>query len=282
MKRRYREVQGVRMHWEELGEGLPVVMVHGFATSPSLWRHVIPRIQQSRCLAWELVGYGSSIPQGEGRDLSAARQAEYMLDWLQTLRIRRAVFVGHDLGGAIVQIAAAQRPETCAGLVLINSIGYDAWPVMMTRASRVAGRLIERLPEPIFRAAFRRFLRLGHIDRPHMRNAFALYWTHYAKHGARALVRQARALDLRDTRHVIARLRNLDVPMRVVWAAGNRFLPSGYGFRFARDLNAPARYIPKDRHFTPEDNPAVVADVIGDIVTEWRGKEQPTRRRRYG
>ncbi|MDQ3913294.1 MAG: hypothetical protein M3305_16295 [Actinomycetota bacterium] len=49
---------GVRMRWEESGEGPPVVFVHGIPTSPQLWRYVIPRVE-GRALAWEMVGYGS-------------------------------------------------------------------------------------------------------------------------------------------------------------------------------------------------------------------------------
>ena len=74
-----------------------------------------------------MVGYGSSIPQGKARNVSVARQADYLLDWLKALDIDRTVLVGHGLGGGVVPIAARQRPTACAGLVFVNSIGYDAW-----------------------------------------------------------------------------------------------------------------------------------------------------------
>lgn len=75
MESNFVEVGGVRMRWEERGEGQPAVFVHGIPTSPRLWRHVIPKVNGARCLAWEMVGYGASIPEGEGRDISVARQA---------------------------------------------------------------------------------------------------------------------------------------------------------------------------------------------------------------
>lgn len=92
-------VDGITMRWEEQGIGAPLVLVHGIPTSPALWRHVVPRIGTARCLAFEMVGYGSSIPQGRGRDISVARQAEYLVAWAQAIRSRSAVLVGHDLGG---------------------------------------------------------------------------------------------------------------------------------------------------------------------------------------
>jgi pimeloyl-ACP methyl ester carboxylesterase len=55
-------VQGIPVRWEESGEGVPVVFVHGIPTSPMLWREVVPRVAGARCLAFEMVGYGYSIP----------------------------------------------------------------------------------------------------------------------------------------------------------------------------------------------------------------------------
>jgi pimeloyl-ACP methyl ester carboxylesterase len=49
-------VDGITMRWEEQGEGMPVILVHGIPTCPALWRHVMPLIAGVRCLAWEMVG----------------------------------------------------------------------------------------------------------------------------------------------------------------------------------------------------------------------------------
>ena len=126
METRTTTVDGVRMRWAEHGAGTPLVLVHGIPTNPGLWRHVVPRVTGARCLAWEMVGYGESIPEGRGRDIAVARQADYLLAWLQALGIGRAVFAGHDLGGGVVQIAAVRKPAACAGLFLTNAIGYDS------------------------------------------------------------------------------------------------------------------------------------------------------------
>ena len=98
-----------------------------------------------RNLAWEMVGYGESIPEGRERDISVARQADYLLAWLMTLGIDRAVLAGHDLGGGVVQIAAVRQPAVCAGLFLTNAIGYDSWPIPSVKALRAMGALVERL-----------------------------------------------------------------------------------------------------------------------------------------
>ncbi|MBA2491920.1 MAG: alpha/beta fold hydrolase [Gammaproteobacteria bacterium] len=285
MKRRHRDVNGLWMNWRESGEGLPVVMVHGLATSPMLWRNVMPKVSSARCLAWELVGYGNSMSQGARRNISVAQQAVYLLDWLRALRIRRAIFVGHGLGGGVLQVALKRKPAVCQGLVLVNSVGYDAWPTPAVNITRRFPRLVERLPKFLFRLAFRRLMRISHVTRAAADEAFALYWPYYAEDGPRAFVRQAKDLHLRDTRNVITALQQIAAPKCVIWGARDRILPVRYGFRFARDLDATLQYIFKGGHFSPEDHPQIVADAINDMVVQVQAggdASQPEVVRRYG
>jgi pimeloyl-ACP methyl ester carboxylesterase len=275
MINRHRDVDGVRMHWQECGEGLPVVMVHGLCTSPLLWRHVAPRIVGARCLAWEMVGYGNSINYASTPAISIAQQATYLLAWLRALHVKSAILVGHDLGGGVVQIAAKEQPDICAGLVLVNSVGYDAWPSTTVKAARRLSVLVKRLPKPIFKLAFRRFLLIGHTNRTDAAEAFALYWPQYAANGVGAFVRQARSLHLRDTRNLVIALQRLNVPKRIIWGARDRILPVRYGFRFAHDLDADFQYIFKGRHFTPEDHPDVVAEAVNDVLAQLAGGGYP-------
>ncbi|MGI5865171.1 MAG: alpha/beta fold hydrolase, partial [Myxococcales bacterium] len=144
-------VDGILMRWEEQGEGAPVVLVHGIPTNPRLWRFVLPRLTGVKALAWEMVGYGWSIPAGFGRDISLRAQSVYLYRWLQTMGIDRAIFVGHDLGGGVVQRFAVEHPEMCAGLVLVDSVAYDNWPVAPMKAARASRNAIAKMPNPLVR-----------------------------------------------------------------------------------------------------------------------------------
>lgn len=75
-----KRIAGIQMRWEEHGDrhsGIPVVLVHGLPTSPRVWRYLIPYLTADNrsCLAWEQVGFGGSLAEGLGRDLSIGRQA---------------------------------------------------------------------------------------------------------------------------------------------------------------------------------------------------------------
>jgi len=262
-------VGGIRMRWLEHGQGQPVVFIHGIPTSLELWRRVLPRLRGARALAWEMVGYGASIPEGRGRDISVGKQAEYLAAWLEQLGLERAILVGHDLGGRVVQIAATRYPGLCAGLLLTNAIGYDSWPVPEVKAIRAVGDVVKRLPDAAIKLVHSTLFRLGHDDPELAREASAFHWRNYARHGAaEAFVRQVRSLDVRDTLAVQDALPHLKVPARVVWGAADQFQRVRYGERFARHLGTSLRRIEGGKHFTPEDHPEVIAGALNDLVLE--------------
>ena len=263
MKRHHATIDGIRMSWVEQGEGAPVILLHGIPTSPDLWREVIPRLRGVRALAWEMVGYGQSIPEGVGRDISVARQGDYLAAWMRHLGIANAAIAAHDLGGGVAQILAVRRPELCGGLLLTNAIGYDSWPIPSVSAMKALAGLMLHLPRPLFKLLLMSLFYRGHGDR---KQAISAYKIHSAPYliagGAAALIRQVEQLDTRDTLDVAQALPGLCIPGRVVWGEDDQFQKLEYGERFARDLDAPLRRIRGGKHFTPEDHPIVLADEI--------------------
>jgi pimeloyl-ACP methyl ester carboxylesterase len=263
------EVNGIRTRWEEHGKGVPVVFVHGFPTCPRLWHGVIPWLEGIRALAWEMVSYGESIPEGRGRDISVGRQAGYMAAWLKALGVERAILAGHDLGGGVVQVAAVRNPELCAGLFLADSIGYDSWPIPSLEAMGAMGGPVEHLSAAIFMPVYSSFLRPGYQNPEIAAESIAIHWQHYAEHGAiAAFTQQVRSLDVHDTLAVTDQFPRLDVPARVVWGEADPFQKVRYGEYFARDLNTELQRIPGGKHFTPEDHPQVIAAAVNDLVRD--------------
>lgn len=261
-------VEDIPMRWIEHGEGHPVVFVHGIPTSAELWRHVLPRLDSAWCLAWEMPGYGASIPAGRGRDISMARQADYLVAWLDHLGIDRAVFAGHDLGGGVIQILTARYRHRIAGLVLTNAICYDSWPIPSVQAMQRAAPVLQWLPDSAVYPMFVSLLRRGHDNAARASESIGVHWRHYATHGAaHSLVRQVRALNVRDTLAVADQLPHLDVPARVVWGAADRFQKEHYGARLARDLGTDLRRIDAGRHFTPEDRPDQLAAAVEEVMS---------------
>lgn len=270
IRERTASVDGIPVRWLEMdGAGTPVVLVHGIPTSPTLWRYVMPRLAGHRVLAYEMTGYGKSIPAGESTDISVSAQADRLLAWLDHLGLARVTLVGHDLGGGVVHIAAVRRPDACAGLFLTNSIGYDSWPIPSVKAMAKASGLVEKLPAIALKPTLGLLLAQGHDNLRVARESLGVHYRPYAAHGGgAAMARQVSSLDVSDTLAVADRLPSLNVPARVVWGVADPFQKVGYGERFARDLGVPLKRIEGGKHFTPEDHPDVIADEILDLLVE--------------
>lgn len=267
MQRHQTHADGVPIQWEESGSGPEVVFIHGIPTSPALWRHVIPHLPNARCLAFEMVGYGQSIPAGRNHPMGLSDQADHLLGWLDAIDVHRAVLVGHDLGGGVAQIAAARAPDRCAGLVLTNAVSRDSWPIPSVRMLRATHRLSSRLPDVAIDAVLGLLMARGHDVRDRVRESFHAHRQPYHDHdGMAALARQTAALDAADTMQVADELPGLDVPARVVWGAADQFQRVSYGRRLARDLGATMTEIEGARHFVPEDHPIEIVEAVRGIL----------------
>jgi pimeloyl-ACP methyl ester carboxylesterase len=95
-----KEVEGVKWHWVEAGDGEPVVLLHGIPESWQCWKHQIPTLAtQFRVLAFDLKGYGQSDKK-EG-DYTGTNVARELIAVLDSLGIDRFRLAGHDWGAVI-------------------------------------------------------------------------------------------------------------------------------------------------------------------------------------
>jgi 4,5:9,10-diseco-3-hydroxy-5,9,17-trioxoandrosta-1(10),2-diene-4-oate hydrolase len=109
-------------YWDE-GEGkVPIVLVHGLGGFVESWTENIEALtQKHRVIAMDLVGFGRSGKPPVA--YSIPYLCEFIRDFMATLRIERAVFVGNSMGGAIALQIALTFPEMVDKLVLVASAG---------------------------------------------------------------------------------------------------------------------------------------------------------------
>lgn len=115
------EVKGSQMHYVDVGEGDPIVFVHGNPTSSYLWRNVIPHLSgQGRCIAPDLIGFGKS----DKPELSyrVYDHAEYFEGFIKALGLERITLVLHDWGGFIGLSYAARHLDNIRSLALMEAV----------------------------------------------------------------------------------------------------------------------------------------------------------------
>jgi pimeloyl-ACP methyl ester carboxylesterase len=122
---RFIEVDGVRVHYQEVGDpnAPPMFLIHGFAASNLVWSKVFLELAATgfRVIAPDLPGYGYS---GKPRhlDYTIASQAKMVFSLVSQLGINRAVLVGSSYGAAIAATMALDHPALVEKLVLVGAV----------------------------------------------------------------------------------------------------------------------------------------------------------------
>jgi pimeloyl-ACP methyl ester carboxylesterase len=92
---------GGTVAYDVLGDGPPVVLVHGAPSWSYLWRNVASELaQRFTVYVCDLLGYGSSEKR-EGQDVSIGAQTRTLVELLELWELEQPCIAGHDIGAAI-------------------------------------------------------------------------------------------------------------------------------------------------------------------------------------
>ena len=120
---RYVETNGIRMAVYDEGDGVPVVMSHGFPELAYSWRHQMPALAAAgfHAIAPDQRGYGrTDRPQAiESYDIH--HLTGDLVGLLDAMKIEKAVFVGHDWGGFVAWSMPLLHPQRVLGVIGVNT-----------------------------------------------------------------------------------------------------------------------------------------------------------------
>jgi pimeloyl-ACP methyl ester carboxylesterase len=116
-------VGGGRLHYAEMGDGEPLIVLHKLAGWLADWRHVAPALaRQSRVIAFDLPGHGDSVMYGPPPYIqSVAQSAAMLLAALDDMGIERCNIAGNSLGGLIGVVIAACWPQRVHRLAIVSA-----------------------------------------------------------------------------------------------------------------------------------------------------------------
>lgn len=115
-------VLDTEMSYREVGDGKPIVLLHGNPTSSYLWRNIIPHLSGSgRCLAPDLVGMGASGPS-PGNAYRFVDHARYLDAWFDALQLTEVTLVLHDWGSALGFYWARRHPRRVRAIAYMEAI----------------------------------------------------------------------------------------------------------------------------------------------------------------
>jgi len=249
---------------EDVGEGLPLILIHGLGLDRFLWDAFVPLLSKKfRVIRYDLLGHG------EARPLTApVKSADFnaQLSWvLDDRKIERAVLVGFSLGGVIARTMAALHADRVAGLVLLNTISTrpaDIQRQVIGRADQIdsgqtdglSEQAIERWFTPEFRVNNPETIgavleRLGRNLPSSYRHAYRFF----AEADAEA-----------EATHV-----QIDTPTLVITGAEDRNSTPAMAAEIANAIpGAACHVLPDLRHMALVEAPVTILDLVVSFVSE--------------
>ncbi len=113
--------------YNDQGKGNAVVLLHGFLENSSMWNTISSTlIRRNRVICIDLLGHGNTDTIGYLHTME--EMADMVRRVLKSLRIRRAIFIGHSMGGYVSLAFAKKFPENTKGLCLLNSTAQADTP----------------------------------------------------------------------------------------------------------------------------------------------------------
>ena len=136
-KKKYKEVLGREIAYVDLGEGDPIILIHGNPTSSYLWRNVIPELDGlGRIIVPDLIGQGDSekLPVSEGPERYNFQVVyDYLCGLFEVLGlINKITFVIHDWGSGLGFHWAKNHPNAVKAIAymeaIVRPVNWDEWP----------------------------------------------------------------------------------------------------------------------------------------------------------
>lgn len=119
--------KNTQISYSDTGKGTAVVLLHGFLENKTMWDAFVPELsKKNRIISIDLLGHGKTESLGYIQTME--ENADVVHEVLSKLRIRKAIFVGHSMGGYVALSFAELYPEKMKGLVLLNSTSKEDSP----------------------------------------------------------------------------------------------------------------------------------------------------------
>jgi pimeloyl-ACP methyl ester carboxylesterase len=262
------QVNGIRLHYVEEGQGELVILLHGFPEFWYGWRHQIPVLsKQYRIVAPDMRGYNLSNKPTQVSDYKIEILAADIAALITALGAEKAIVVGHDWGAAVAWAVAAFHPEVVSKLAILNvphpnemKRAFEEFNFSQIRKSwYILFFQIPFLPERI--VGSERFFRQTFERMSKRKNAFTeediqQYVAAYSKPlAAKSAINYYRA----TFRNLFSAppFPKIKAPLRMLWGEHDLALGKELTYRTAEycENSCEILYDPNSGHFVQHDNP---------------------------
>jgi pimeloyl-ACP methyl ester carboxylesterase len=250
-----------KIAWGRIGEGLPLIMIHGTPFSSQVWRRIAPLLASSRTVYFfDLLGYGQSAKE-DVQDVSLGIQNKLFVSLLKEWDLQEPDVLAHDFGGATALRAHYLQKIHYRSLILVDPVAVAPWGSPLVYHVRKHEAAFAGVPDYIHESILRAYLQ-GAAYAPLSDEAMNMYiepWL--GPVGKPAFYRQIAQMDQRYTDAIEELYSPMSCPVRLLWGEEDQWIPMTRGERLAEKLTKGAlTAVPRAGHLVQEDAPeAIVA-----------------------
>src|SRR3954468_7439202 len=264
-------VHGARVNYAEMGEGPPVVLVHGLSGCWQNWLENIPQLaRRHRVVALDLAGFGESELPGE--EISIPGYGRFLDAFLDEIEVERAALVGNSMGGFVAAEPAISHPSRVDKLVLVSAAGLmrvgNRRLAALERAARLfhpaTAAILARRDYLVRRPKLRRRILYGIVRHPGRIEPELVYEvaSGAGKPGFLDAFNAIAQYDFRD------RLPDVSVPTLIVWGRNDMIVPVSGAYEYEQLIPGARRVIFEDTGHVPMlERPARFNQLVEEFLT---------------
>ena len=267
----YMEVENLRVHYVKLGQGEPLVLLHGLGASTYSWFQVMEGLAKNHTVyAFDLKGHGATAKPNDGR-YGLYDLANIIRGALDALGLKTFALVGHSLGGGVtlILLQMSQESPLVTKAVLMDSVGYSQrlpWFILLGTLPIVPELVTRAVPtswlvQMVLRSAYGDPRRINP-------QTVAEYTAPLVLPGSsEALIATIRDLTRRDYGEVIAQIPTIKTETLILWGALDRVVPVSHAHRFHRELpRSILEILPRCGHIPPEEEPQATLTILNEFL----------------
>lgn len=250
-----------------LGDGPPVVLVHGTPASSYLWRRVGPRLaEHNQVYVFDLPGFGAS-ERHLGQELGIRVHARVLRELVAQWQLDRPVLVGHDIGGAVVLRAHLLEGVPARGLGLLDAVALRPWITPASQHIRAHLDAYSTMPNQVWTEVTGAHLRRT-VSRPMSERDYHRLFDQWAGPAGQALwLQNVSQHDEQHTADFEDLLPAISVPTLIIWGAEDKWLDPERSAELQRRIPGAERVLVAGAgHFVMEDRPDEVAELLAKFL----------------
>jgi len=257
------DFEGNDVAYEVMGDGPPLVLVHGFPGNSFSWRHVAPALaKKHRVHVYDMLGFGQSAMR-EGRKVFGESQTRLLAGLLKHWKLDAPLMVAHDIGTAPALGAHLFEGRQYGRLILLSAAVLNPSVSANSMHARAHLKAYQTMPAKLYAQIMR-----AHIPTTmHSGMSEEIFQGYFGPwstpEGQAAYYRFLGDFEEPYLDQIEAKLDQVVPETLILWGDDDTWIPLARGEKLQKLVpRATLRLVPKSGHFLMDDNPdAVIREI---------------------